>query len=324
MRWAAAPQTLISDSQLDGSGRSSRHLHFGRPNPRRDFLSRLGSRFPQDAPPGVAGPGRTSRQHLRVSRLCRVSRRPPRGAPPVARFQSHFGTFQWVAVGKSFPLLFAGGNSPVAFAASGSGICGSAKPRQRSRSLSARSARPSLEDRDPSRLARTHPRDRQHGNHDLRPRSPPPRAGAKASETRRRRSEAEVFGRLGHGGFPVHERSTKQDITNLVFQKEKCSYSGKETALVPSPLFRGSPTAPLRRRVTDRMRREAVLRRSQRSIGFRHSQPEARSGTFAGACQVVRSGRMRRREFFTRRVRDAGPDTPSAAHGASRPLEAAL
>jgi hypothetical protein len=61
---------------------------------------------------------------------------------------------------------------------------------------------------------------------------------AKASETRSRLSETEVFGLLGHGGFPVHERSTKQDIINLVFQKEKCNYSGKETALDPSPLLR--------------------------------------------------------------------------------------
>ena len=170
--------------------------------------------------PGVAGPGRTSRQHLRVSRLCRVSRHPPRGAPPVARFQSHLGTFQWVAVGKSFPLVFAGGNSPVAFAASGSGIRGSAKPRRQSRSLSARSARPSPEDRDPSRLARTRPRDRQHGNHDLRLHSPPARAArslAKRAVVSRRRRFLDC---LAMAGFPF-TRGRRSRISSISFFRKQ-------------------------------------------------------------------------------------------------------
>jgi hypothetical protein len=234
MRWAAAPQTLVSDSQLDGSARSSRHLNFNRPNPRLDFLSRLGSRFPQEAP--LTSPGRANLPTTFAG--FETLQSPPRGAPPVARFQSHFETFQWVAVGKSFPLVVAGGNSPLAFAASSAGICGSAKPRQRSRSLSARSARPSLGDRDPSRLARTHPRDRQHGNHDLRPRSPPPRAARRLAKravvSRRRR----FLGCLAMAGFSF-TRGRRSRISPILFFRKQMQLFWKRNDARPFAAFEG-------------------------------------------------------------------------------------
>ena len=94
MRWAVAPQTLVSDSQPDGRGRSSRPLHLV-----GQILGVISSPVSDRAfcrmPPCVAGPGRTSRQHLAIAGFETLQRfpAPTARAPPVGDSNPILGLF---------------------------------------------------------------------------------------------------------------------------------------------------------------------------------------------------------------------------------------
>ena len=238
MRWAAPPQTLISDSQLYGSGRSSRHLHLVGRILGVIASRRLGSRFLQDAP--LASPAGANLPTV-FAGFETLQRFPAPTAGGAARcaIPIPFLDFSMGCSREKFPPRLCRRQFAGRLRASGSGVCGSAKPRQRSRSLSARWARPSLADRDPSRLARTHPRDRQHGNHDLRPRSSPaPRAArrpAKRAVVSRRRRFLDCLAMAGFRSREVDEAGYHQSG----FSESKMRLFWKRNGARPFTVFEG-------------------------------------------------------------------------------------